>query len=342
MKKKVLIAGIGGASLGTELLKCLKLADKYNIFGCDISEFAFGHYQSGFEKTFLADPNNYVNSIIDICLRAGIEYVIPGAEEPMVLLAESANSFTNNGIRLVTNSTEIIKSFSNKTTTFAILSGLGFRVPLTREISHKKDVYDFDFPAVIKPARGSGGSFFVFLASNIMEAELYIDYLFANGKHCIIQEYIPEDDGEFTVGVLSLPNFEIVSSIALKRLFNCKLSISSKVNAGIISSGNSQGLIDDFPEIRKTAENIASSIRSTGPINVQGRLKDGVFIPFEINPRFSASCFLRAIAGVNEVDIYLNYLINRSVEVPKEISYGYYLRSFSEIFVQKKDVLTND
>ncbi|MBF0103086.1 MAG: hypothetical protein HQK77_19480, partial [Desulfobacterales bacterium] len=52
---KVMIAGIGGASLGTELLKCLEAAGGYTIFGCDISPLAYGHYMSGFERTYVVD-----------------------------------------------------------------------------------------------------------------------------------------------------------------------------------------------------------------------------------------------------------------------------------------------
>ena len=38
---KVMIAGVGGASLGTEILKSLKITNRYDIFGCDISPTAY-------------------------------------------------------------------------------------------------------------------------------------------------------------------------------------------------------------------------------------------------------------------------------------------------------------
>jgi len=78
-KANILIAGIGGASLGTEILKCLLLVkERYTIFGCDISPLAFGHYQEGFKQTFIAERNNYIESIIEICRNARIECIIPG------------------------------------------------------------------------------------------------------------------------------------------------------------------------------------------------------------------------------------------------------------------------
>jgi carbamoyl-phosphate synthase large subunit len=146
---------------------------------------------------------------------------------------------------------------------------------------------------------------------------------------------MPLEEGEFTVGVLSFPDGYLVGSIALKRLFNAKLSVLVKSEIGLISSGYSQGLIDDFPEVQATAERIAHLLGSVGPINVQGRLIDGCFLPFEINPRFSASTYLRALAGFNEVDIYLHYLATGSYSLAGSIRYGYYLRSLSETFVEK-------
>ncbi|MEW6380710.1 MAG: ATP-grasp domain-containing protein [bacterium] len=334
-KNKVLIAGIGGASLGTEILKCLLLTGRYQVFGCDISEFAYGHYQEGFNKTFLATPHDYIESVLEICSKADVDFIVPGGEEPMALLSTSANIFTDKGIHLAINSPAIIENFSNKKTTFEILSQLGFQLPLTKVVTEISDLDEMPFPSIVKPATGSGGSSFVFLAANKTEAAIYTQYLLKNGKTPLIQEYIPEDEGEFTVGVLSLPNKELVCSIALKRVFNVKLSISSKTKSGLISSGYSQGLIDDFPEVRMIAEKIAAAIQSSGPLNIQGRLKNGVLIPFELNPRFSASTYLRAMAGINEVDIYLQYVATGHIEKPLEIRKGYYFRSLTEVCVDK-------
>src|SRR6267378_1170529 len=85
-RARILIAGIGGGSLGTEIFKCLGLADRYSVFGCDISSLAYGHYQRGFEQTFLVDHENYVGSVLDVCRKEAIDVVIPGGEEPLVLL----------------------------------------------------------------------------------------------------------------------------------------------------------------------------------------------------------------------------------------------------------------
>jgi carbamoyl-phosphate synthase large subunit len=195
------------------------------------------------------------------------------------------------------------------------------------------------FPCIIKPATNSGGSNFVFLASTIDEANLYLKYLTLNNQKTLVQEYIPVDEGEYTVGVLSLPDMTVASSIALKRIFDSKLSIAQKNNIGLISSGYTQGYIDTFSKICAAAEKIAKKIGSRGPLNIQGRVKAGVFLPFEINPRFSASSYLRALAGINEVDMFLQYLITGTHDEVKPVKPGYYLRSFDEVMVRKKEVM---
>ena len=330
------MAGIGGASLGTEILKCLSLAGRYRIFGCDISGLAYGHYQEGVEQGFIVDRREYVESVIEVCGRADIDVLIPGGEEPLVLLNGAAAQLAKAGVRLAANSPSVIERFTDKQTTFKVLAELGFEVPLTVTADEgAEDLDGMTYPCIIKPATGSGGSSFVFLAEHREEALLYVRYLVKNGKRAIVQEYIPEDEGEFTIGVLSMPDGRVAGSVALKRIFESKLSVMTKSKVGLISSGYSQGLIDDFPGLRADAERIAAAIGSVGPINVQGRVRRGALVPFEINPRFSASTYLRALAGFNELDIYLQYVINGHLNELAPLKPGYYLRSFSEVFIGK-------
>lgn len=334
----VMIAGIGGASLGTEILKSLLTTETYRVFGCDISPLAFGHYQEGFAETFLVEENRYVERIKEICEDRKIQALIPGGEAPLNLLAPRAAEFERMGVHLVANSTDVVATCSNKRLFSERMQELGLPMPKTVSVTDADDIGEIPIPCVIKPATGTGGSNLVVLASNIDEARMYVQYLLQNSDTAVIQEYIPEDEGEFTIGVLSLPNGEVAGSVVMQRLFNTKLSVLARTRMGLISSGFSQGLIDEFPEIREQAERIAIVLGSVGPINVQGRMRNGVLLPFEINPRFSASTYLRTLAGFNEIDVYLRALLNAEAPAPVQISPGYYLRSLSEVRVEKKEV----
>jgi carbamoyl-phosphate synthase large subunit len=338
MKIKVLIAGLAGASLGTEILKCLSRFDKYEVYGCDIAPLAYGLYSEKLVGSFVADKNNYVQSVINICLQNDIRFLIPGGEQPMVVLGEKNASLQENNIVLVANSPEIIALFSNKEKTFGFLKSIGVPTPLTIRVNGRNDLKEIGFPCIVKPSLGTGGSDSVFLASNMEECILYVELLISNNREVIVQEYIDVEEGEFTIGVLSDTHSNIIGSMAMKRVFNSKLSVAYRGAKGLISSGYSQGLIADFPDIRKQAEHIAKASGSKGPFNIQGRVKDGILIPFEINPRFSASTYLRTMAGFNEIDYFLNHLLKEESVFNGNIKEGYYLRSFDEIFIPLNDI----
>jgi carbamoyl-phosphate synthase large subunit len=106
----------------------------------------------------------------------------------------------------------------------------------------------------------------------------------------------------------------------------------------LISSGYSQGLIDSFQDLCAQAEHIALAVKSAGPLNVQGRVRNGRLLPFEINPRFSASTYLRALAGFNEIDIFLQYLVHGIESSLPAIKPGYYLRSLNEVHVPLESI----
>lgn len=331
--QKVMIAGVGGASLGTELLKCLSLAGGYEVYGCDISATAYGLYESGFKKTFHVSREHYIADVIEACKDSGSTWLLPGGEQPMVLLGAAAKQLEGAGIHLLSNSPEVIASFSDKDETFKLLSQANIPIPKTRAIESAHDVEGVGLPCIVKPATGSGGSASVFFAVSTDEAMVYADFIRRSGSVPLAQEYIDDDGGEFTVGVLTLPSGKTVGSIALRRAMDAKLSVAYRGRGGLISSGYSQGYIDEFADVCRQAEAIAEAVSSRGPINIQGRIKDGVFIPFEINPRFSASTYLRAMAGFNEVDLFIKSISTGAPAHQPKITPGWYLRSLTERFV---------
>lgn len=332
---KVLVAGLAGASLGTEIVKCLSAVKDYEIYGCDISPLAYGLHSGKLKEGFLVDRDNYIESVIGICNDNNIKYIIPGGEQPMVMLSAAEDRFCQNGIKLACNSKRVVELFSDKEGTFTFLKKQGFPIPQTMSLNDR-DFSKLDligYPCIVKPSSGTGGSDSVFLATSKDECILYVELLLRNGRDALVQEYIDVENGEFTIGVLSNTKGEVISSVAMQRVFNSKLSVAYRGKKGLISSGYSQGLIDEFPELRKQAESIAIAAGSTGPLNVQGRIKDGLLVPFEVNPRFSASTYLRCLAGVNELHLYLQHLVGNDGHRVANVRRGYYMRSFEETFI---------
>jgi carbamoyl-phosphate synthase large subunit len=336
---RILIAGIAGASLGTEIAKCLRHAGGYEIVGCDIAPLAFGHYDSNFDRTFLVDRARYIDDLLALCERERIDCIIPGGDQPAVIISRSEGRFAEIGTRICHNNAALVERLSHKGDCFEILAQAGITTPTTATVTTSDDLRRVPLPCVIKPATGSGGSSFVFFARSYTEADLYCAYLRNNNRIPVAQEYVSHTRGEFTVGVISRPDGSCAGAIALKRSFSSKLSIAMQGDDFLISSGYSQGQIDEFPDICAVARQIAQRVGSTGPLNIQGRVAaDGRFVPFEINARFSASTFLRTLAGFNEVDFYAYVLLGRIPRSELKMTPGWYLRTLSEVAVTPAEI----
>jgi carbamoyl-phosphate synthase large subunit len=55
---------------------------------------------------------------------------------------------------------------------------------------------------------------------------------------------------------------------------------------------------------------MANALGSVGPLNIQGRLDNGEFVAFEINPRFSGTTPMRAMAGFNEPELLIDWYLD--------------------------------
>lgn len=339
-KISVLIAGIGGGSLGLEIFKSLRCARGYRLIGTDIDERAYGLNEDGFEHTYLlhrSPDKEYALQLIEICLKHKVSVIAPGAEEVHRILADNRQIFEREKILLMINSKKVIDLCSNKSKTMQFLKRNDIPIPVSKDITSEEDVKSFDiFPCIVKPAAASGGSNLVFIAESAEEALFFVGYLKRRGYEATLQEYITSKD-EFTVGVLCSPSGEILGSLALKRFLEPKLSYSLRYKDRIISSGWSQGEIDNFAEVRQQAERIARLLDSRWALNIQGRLDShGIFYPFEINPRHSGTTHLRTLAGFNEPHILLQYCLRGKLPPSQSLRRGYYLRSFIEKYVPKK------
>ena len=103
-----------------------------------------------------------------------------------------------------------------------------------------------------------------------------------------------------------------------------------------VSSGISQGEIGEFRELRNACEELAVELDSRGPLNIQCRWWRDELIVFEINPRFSGTTMLRALAGFNEPDLLIRQaVLGEEIERGFEYEHGVVLRGLSEVFFRR-------
>jgi carbamoyl-phosphate synthase large subunit len=344
----VLVTGVGGGGHGEQVLKALRLAPTpYRIVGGDMSPFASGLQKV--DRAYLLPPASdadYVDVIAELCRKENVRVLIHGSEPELKLFSKHRARLLAEGLFLPINPPEVIDLCMDKVKTCEFLSAHGFAVPPFQKVRTLADARAFPhFPAVIKPSVGGGGSANVYLVQEASEIEVLAKQLLSVYEEFILQAYVGSPNAEYTVGVLSDMDGNLIHSIAVRRYILSSLSNrikvpnrSGKASLGpllAISSGVSQGQIGRFPEVAEPCERIARALGARGPLNVQCRLVDGQVYVMEINPRFSGTTSLRAMAGFNEPDILIRkHVLGERIEPRFPYREGIIMRGLEETFIQ--------
>jgi carbamoyl-phosphate synthase large subunit len=339
---------VGGGGLGEQIIKALRLAStRYRIVGTDITPYSKGFVD--LDEAEIVPPAidaRFKAVLLRLCEKHHIQAVLCGSEAELKAFDRERADFARRGIFLPINPSSVLDICLDKVKTAQFLSANGFSSPTFRRISSLEDVKGFPhLPAVIKPSVGSGGSANLFLAQTPRELEVFAEHLLTTHPEFIVQEYVGTPEAEFTVGVLTAMDGTLLNSIAIRR--HLRSAISTRINAPnrtartdlgatlVISNGISQGEIGAFPEVTGTCEQIAAALGSRGPLNVQCRLVNGTVNVFEINPRFSGTTSLRAMAGYNEPDVLIRrHVLNELIEPHFKYRSCFILRGLSEALVE--------
>jgi carbamoyl-phosphate synthase large subunit len=280
---KVFLTGIGGdiaQSIAGILLEELRDVE---IWGSDQNlEFANLSFLKGFFLSPKDNEKSYVDWVSDIVSRNDFDFYFPIPESEIQQLALSSTErldFISSKTKIIWAGSFAIKKFTSKFETHNFLLELGFAPPKTvRKLSHLRE---FDFPVIVKPdfGRGSKG---IFLCNNHDEVSAAISLT----SSPIIQEYIPNEESEYTCGIF---RNKILGTkvIVLRRLLKDGSTIWGEVVKNL--------------EIEKVCHIVAESIDLAGSINVQLRLKGSRIAIFEINPRFSSTVGFRHKVGFTDL-----------------------------------------
>jgi carbamoyl-phosphate synthase large subunit len=287
----ILITGTGGCGVGEGLYKSLKPLEKYKVFSCnsgDNSLYLFDELNKSFIVP-LANDENYSKIILEICKEYNIKTIIPGSEQELVVLVKNRDFFYKEGVVIYANTFDVINTFDNKWETFVRLNSLDIKTPDTTLDIHDRSFFDRNtYPLIIKPVYGNASKN-VFIIDSEQELKCVSDYLKLKNIPYVIQEHVGSANEEYTISVLSDLSGEYLGSIVLKR---------------VLAGGFSQFVeCESFAELDEIAKQIALSIDSKGPLNIQCRMMNDELYVFEINPRFSGTSPFRTLFGFNEADV---------------------------------------
>ena len=310
-KLTILLTGVGGRSIGHQVLQALRLAETpYRVVCTDADPFSFGLYDGDACAIVpLASSPDYPGAICELVRRHAVQVVIPGTEPEVLTLSAMRTELEDLGAFLIASPPEPVALCADKMRLYDWLTARGYGTPRTAAARDWRALAEaVGFPLVGKPTRQSGGSRGVHILADPEEAEEYIARFPGDPSALAIQEYVGDADSEFTVGVVVSRSGSVIDSIVLHRkLMGLSLAATRDLSdrTAALSTGYSQGFIVEDREISAFCEKLAADIGARGPLNVQlRRAKDGIKV-FEVHTRFSGTTSIRAAAGFNEPDMVI-------------------------------------
>ena len=310
-KATVLVTAAGGI-VSQGIIKSLKLPNMkkdhhvmYEIVTTDINAQAAGLYR-GNVGILVPPPSSpdYVESIIKICKEQNVQAVFVGSDEELLPVAFAKEKIEKEtGAVVLINTLTVISTGIDKWKTFEFLKRNN--LPCTESSlpeNKEKFIEEHGFPLVVKPREGHGSLHF-YIVNNKVEMEQAISAIQKIKWRPIIQEYLHGENVEFTSGItVDKTGKNIMSSISMRKT---------------LKQGQTyKAFIEGFDDIRKSAEETALKFGCRGSINIQTKMIENKSKIFEINPRFSATCPIRAVAGINEPDIiFRNFVLDEQIKI---------------------------
>jgi carbamoyl-phosphate synthase large subunit len=324
----VMVTGVAGGSVGEQIIKSLKMSSlSLKLIGVDSRAISKGFKSVDFAHIVpMATSPDYIPSLIKLCRDYNVQVLFPGSEAELIVIGKNRSKLEAEGVLVPINRQDVIETCLDKNKTMDFILANGFDCPRSVTIRSVSDAEGIDFyPVVIKPSVGGGGSKDILIAQSNDELVLFCTYMLKLYPEFIVQEYIGTTDSEFTVGVIHSLDGDFINSIAVKKsiltALNNRIKIKNRTNNKklgetlAISSGISEGYIGTYSEVTSVCEKIAKALGVVSAINIQCRFFEGKVYVFEINPRYSGTTSLRALAGYNEPEIMIRkHILNETVE----------------------------
>ena len=232
----------------------------------------------GWFKVPRIDDPNFINQLIENCIKHSIILVVPTIDTELLLLAKNKSLLEDSGIKVVVSSISIITKSRDKRLIHSFFESQGIEVAK----EYPKD--NLTFPLFIKPSDGSR-SIDAFLIKNKNDLT---EYHFQNEKFMFL-EYIDHSvNDEYTCDTYYRLDNKLKSVIPRKRIE----VRDGEVNKGITAKNELVTYIKEHLSIIKGAR---------GCLTMQfflNRITKRI-VAIEINPRFGGGYPLAYLAGAN-------------------------------------------
>ena len=324
--KNILITG-AGAVLGQGIIRSILQSKEklYNIHTVDPNILSTGHFLADAAHTIpLVNDERYLDVLISILKNNSIDLILIGTDSELPFYAKYKNFLEKefNLIVLVSNE-KSIQIANDKWATSKFLKSSNFPYPLSAMANNLEEVENLlsksNYPFFAKPIDGARSRGLLKINNHIQ-----LQDVLKTPKNLVIQEYLEDDEGEYTSGCLVFDG-------------KCKSVVTLRRD---LRDGNTYRAFykNDYSKFDDYIAKVAEKLNIFGPCNFQFRIKDNKPVIFEINARFSGTTPIRFMFGFNEVLASLDFLLfNKDIKKPNLLQ-GTVLRAWSDIFIET-DVL---
>lgn len=264
------------------------------------------------------DNENYINSILELCIKKEIKIVVPTIDTELLVLSDSKDLFLSNNIQLVVSDFDFISKCRDKRQTNILFNDLKIEIP--KPIDKKNP----SFPLFIKPYDGSLSKDIYLINCK----EELTDSLLNNPKLMFMEYINPKDFNEYTIDAYYDKNSNLRCLVPRRRI---------EVRGGEISKGRTEK--HDFYKILKERLSFLNGAKGCLTIQFFVGNENGKIIGIEINPRFGGGFPLSYASGANYPEyIILEYMMNETITFNDNwIENRVMLRFDSEVILDQDD-----
>jgi len=319
----VLITG-AGAGVGQSIIKALKLSPlSMKVITTDGSHLAAGLYTA--DAAYLVPMYNertYIPRIIEICKKEKVQVIFAGTDVELEVLSLHAKKIKKvTGATVVVSPVRAVRIADDKWKTVQFLKQNNF--PYAQSCL-TKDIGTFlkkaKFPLIVKPRIGAR-SIGVYKVNTKEELTKAI----AHTPDAIIQEYLANDDGEYT----------------------CSGFFYKGKNYGVLcgqrwlrNGDTYKALFEHDQKLEAFISAVGKKLNLFGPCNFQLRKTKHGPVIFEINCRFSGTTGAMSYLGFNVANALVQILCFKRPPSTLYFNESYMFRYWNELFASAEEVKT--
>lgn len=309
MNASIMITGVG-AVIGQGIIRSLQEENlNFRLVGIDASPYSVGFRWTDASYTVpRTDDPAWLASIIEICKKENIVLILPGIEQDVKALFRDQKELTKyTDASPLLNSHNALKVGFDKWELYSFAKQHNVKVPLTWLIGYGNIdlISKVAHPLLLKPRKGMAGKGIQRIEEKD-DLEYWIKHIHANDY--ILQQYVGNDDDEYTVSIFGFKDGTLSEPFAMKR----------KLNYG--STFEAETVYD--PNLSEEVYRIARELNVIGPTNFQFRKENNDYFLLDINPRFSSSTSIKSAFGFNEPSMAVKSFILGESQIQLKLKRG--------------------